>query len=109
LDRAQKDGFNLETEGGDGLMFNGSPCECADHYPFQAKGIPFAYFEATNWNLGRKDGDTQVDVMYGEQGKLWRTEYDNLTYIDQTFPGRVDEHLKMFVTLLYEILTQYKK
>jgi alkaline phosphatase isozyme conversion protein len=110
LDRAQKDGFNVETLGEDGLfMPNGSPCECSDYGSFEKVGIPFAYFEATNWNLGEKDGWTQFDIKYGEQGKLWHTEYDNLTYIDQTFPGRVDEHLNLFVTLLYETLTQYHK
>lgn len=110
LDRAQKDGFNVETKGEDGLfMPDGSPCDCSDYAPFEKVGIPFAFFEATNYNLGEKNGYTQTDRKNGEQGKIWHTKYDNLTYIDQTFPGRIDEHLNLFVTLLYETLTQYQK
>ncbi len=80
----------------------------SDHGAFRNAGIPFIYFEATNWNLGDEDGYTQVDPQYGEQGKVWHTPYDTLEYLDSTFPGRVDQHLSLFVQLLYAILTQYE-
>ncbi len=87
---------------------DGTPCDCADYGPFQAAGIPFAYFEATNWNLGKRDGYTQVDLQFGQRGEIWHTKFDTLTYIDATFPGRIDQHLQLFITLLYETLTQFK-
>jgi alkaline phosphatase isozyme conversion protein len=87
---------------------DGTPCDCADYGPFQAAGIPFAYFEATNWNLGKQDGYTQVNLQFGKRGEIWHTEYDNLAYIESTFPGRIDQHLSQFVTLVYDILTQFE-
>lgn len=87
---------------------DGTPCDCADYGPFQAAGIPFAFFEATNWNLGKKDGETQVSLQFGKRGVIRHTQYDNLGYIDATFPGRIDQRLNLFVTLLYDTLTQFK-
>ncbi len=79
-----------------------------DYSAFQRAGIPFAYFEATNWTLGDKDGYTQVDPQYGDQGAIIHTGYDRLTYLDETFPGRVDEHLAFFTRIVEAILTQFE-
>jgi alkaline phosphatase isozyme conversion protein len=78
----------------------------ADTDAFESAGIPFAYFESANWELGDKDGYTQVDPQYGEDGAIIHTEYDSLEYLDKTFPGRVDEHLNTIITILYNLLTQ---
>jgi hypothetical protein len=86
---------------------DGTPCDCADYGPFQEAGIPFAYFEATNWKLS-EDALTQVALEFGEEGKIRHTEYDTLAYLDETFPGRVDEHSNVFVTLLYNALTEFQ-
>jgi alkaline phosphatase isozyme conversion protein len=80
----------------------------SDYAAFRDAGIPFVYFEATNWTLGDQDGYTQVDPQYGDKGKIWHTGYDTLEYLDTNFPGRVDQHLGLFVTVLYNILTQYE-
>jgi len=80
----------------------------SDYAAFRDAGIPFVYFEATNWTLGDQDGYTQVDPQYGNKGKIWHTEYDTLDYLDANFPGRIDQHLGLFVTVLYNILTQYE-
>jgi Zn-dependent M28 family amino/carboxypeptidase len=87
---------------------DGGPCDCSDYSAFQAAGIPFAYFEATDWTLGDQDGWTQVDPKFGQQGQIWNTKYDYLDYIIQNFPGRVEQHLNLFVKLIYGALTQYK-
>ena len=79
-----------------------------DYDAFQQAGIPWMYFEATNWTLGDQDGYTQVDPQYGDQGAIIHTRYDNLQYLDQTFPGRVDQHLDLFVNVLHHILTEYR-
>lgn len=80
----------------------------ADYGPFKQRGIPYIYFEATNWTLGEQDGYTQVDPQHGEDGYIWHTQYDNLEYLDATFPGRVDEHLRIFVSALFAIATEFK-
>lgn len=88
---------------------DGTPCDCADYAPFQEIGIAFVYFEANNWDAGDKDGWTQVEPSNIPGGKpadgvIWHTKYDDLQWLDQHFPGRVDAHLKVFVTLLVKIL-----
>ena len=104
---ASRNGFDLRTirnvdlsdpEGG------GS----SDYAAFQQAGIPFVYFETTNWNLGDKDGYTQVNLKYGARGIIRHTRYDTLAYLDATFPGRVDADLKMFAVILHSLLTQYQ-
>jgi hypothetical protein len=80
----------------------------ADYGAFKDRGIPWIYFEATNWSLGDKDGYTQVDTQYGDAGYIWHTQYDNLEYLDATFPGRVNEHLQIFASALFAIVTEYQ-
>jgi len=86
----------------------GTTGDWSDHAPFKAAGIPYTYFESTNWTLGNKDGYTQVDPQYAEQGEIWHTQYDTLDYIEATFPGRMQERLGLFVTVLEAIVTQYQ-
>jgi len=106
---AQAKGLELDARTAADLdEADGTPCDCADYDAFQEAGIAFAYFEATNWNLGDRDGLTQVDPEFGEDGVIRHTEYDTIDYIDTTFPGRIDHHLDLFVTLLYDALTQYQ-
>lgn len=107
LEWAAKHGFDLQTVKNVDLTDEGYGT--SDHYPFQRVGIPFGYFEATNWTLGDKDGYTQVDPKYGEAGEIWHTQFDNLEYIDKTFSGRVDAHLNLFVSVLQAILTEYQE
>jgi Zn-dependent M28 family amino/carboxypeptidase len=80
----------------------------SDYVPFQAVGIPYVYFDATNWTLGDKKGTTQVNASFGENGVIRHTKYDTLTYLDASFPGRVDQHLNLFISVLYNLLTQYE-
>lgn len=80
----------------------------ADYGAFKDRGIPWIYFEATNWTLGDQDGYTQVDTQFGDEGYIWHTQYDNLEYLDATFPGRVNEHLRIFVSALFAICSKYK-
>jgi Zn-dependent M28 family amino/carboxypeptidase len=103
IDWAASNGYDLQTipdinladeEGG------GS----GDYEAFDLAGIPWLYFEATNWDLGDNDGYTQVDPQYGDNGAIIHTEYDTLDYLDDTFPGRVDERLDLYVNVLYHLL-----
>jgi alkaline phosphatase isozyme conversion protein len=86
---------------------DGTACECADYGPFSDAGIPFAYIEATNWNLGDLDGYTQVDPQYGDEGAIIHTQYDDVETIEQIFPDRISGHLNFLVIELYDLLTAF--
>jgi alkaline phosphatase isozyme conversion protein len=79
----------------------------SDYAPFQAAGIPYVYFNSTDWNLGDKKGTQQVDARFGENGVIRNTKDDTLTYLDASFPGRVDQRLNLFISVVYNLLTQY--
>jgi alkaline phosphatase isozyme conversion protein len=108
LEWALGNGFDLQTIKNVDLTDPASGKGSSDYAPFRDAGIPFAFFQATNWNLGKKDGSTQVDVRFGDQGVIRHTKYDTLAYLDSTFPGRVDEHLNLFISILYNLLTQFE-
>jgi len=83
----------------------GTTGDWSDHAPFKNAGIPYAYLEATNWEIGDLDGYTQT-VKHGE---IWHTENDNLAFLEKEFPGRVQEHLKAFTTVLTELVEKTDK
>lgn len=106
---AKDHNLTLQTQTGENPTYPaGTTGDWSDHAPFKNAGIQYAYFESTNWTLGDKDGYTQVSKNYGVDGEIWHTEYDTLEYINKTFPDRMQERLKLFVTLLEAILTQYE-
>jgi alkaline phosphatase isozyme conversion protein len=84
------------------------PCECSDYQPFSEAGIPFVYIEATNWEMGDRDGYTQTHPEYGMNGGIIHTKYDTLEYFDEVFPGRVDQQLSFVVTELYDLLVNFE-
>jgi Zn-dependent M28 family amino/carboxypeptidase len=109
LEYAKERNLDLQTQPGTKPEYPpGTTGDFSDHAPFKALGIPYAYFESTNWMLGDQDGYTQVSPEYGKNGKIWHTQYDNLEYIDATFPGRIRERLNLFVIVLEGILTEYQ-
>jgi Zn-dependent M28 family amino/carboxypeptidase len=108
LKEAGRLGFDLEGKTADDLDPPHDPCECSDYFPFKKAGIPYIFFESTNWNLGFEDGWTQVDEDLGDNGMIWHTPYDTIAYIDRIAPERIDERLEMFVTLSKEALTKYE-
>jgi hypothetical protein len=108
LNFAQEHDLALQTQLGENPEYPaGTTGDWSDHAPFKAAGIPYAYLEATNWTLGDKDGYTQVSTEYGENGEIWHTEYDTLEYINETFAGRMQERLQLFVIVLEAILTEF--
>lgn len=72
----------------------------SDHAPFVKVGIPYGYFEATNWELGDMDGYTQTE----KDGEIWHTEKDTISYIEANYPGRMKEHLSTFSQVLSDSL-----
>lgn len=108
LDYAQKKGLSLITQPGKNPDYPaGTTVDASDHVPFLRLGLQYAYFEATNWDLGNLDGYTQVDESLGEHGEIWHTPYDDINYIQATFPGRLDAHFSLFTNVLMHILTEY--
>ncbi|MDE6666993.1 MAG: M28 family peptidase [Clostridia bacterium] len=78
----------------------------SDHKGFKAKGIPYVYFEATNWEI---PGPYKEYDGYGETylvGMLMNTKNDYLEYINKYFPGRIMKHFETFSTLLYALVIQ---
>ncbi|MBK5261829.1 MAG: M20/M25/M40 family metallo-hydrolase [Peptostreptococcaceae bacterium] len=106
---ATEKGLKLVTQPGENPEYPaGTTGDWSDHAPFKEVGIPYVYFESTNWTLGEKDGYTQVDVTLGDNGEIWHTEFDTMEYIEANFPGRIAERLATFAeateTLLQEDL-----
>lgn len=102
LNWAKRDGKNVITQPGQNPEYPaGTTGDWSDHAPFKKLGISYAYLEATNWNLGDKDGYTQTE----KHGSIWHTEKDTLEFLNREFPGRVEEHLQVFSDLLTHMLT----
>ncbi len=109
LEYAKEHNLDLQTQPGANPEYpSGTTGDFSDHAPFKALGIPYTYFESTNWRLGDQDGYVQVSPEYGENGKIWHTRYDTIEYIDTTFPGRIQERLNLFVTVLEGILAEFQ-
>lgn len=104
---AKADKLDLVTQPGDNPDYPaGTTGDWSDHAAFMEKGIPYVYFESTNWALGAKDGYTQVDPKYGVEGEIWHTEFDDLAYLEENFPGRTAEKLSTFSQVLQEFLLE---
>ncbi|KMY52841.1 peptidase M28 [Bacillus sp. FJAT-27231] len=98
---AEKKKLNIGTNPGINPDYPaGTTGDWSDHAPFSKLGIPYAYFEATNWKIGDMDGYTQT-VKHGE---VWHTQNDTIDFIEREFPGRVEEHLETFSQTLTELV-----
>ncbi|NEQ50535.1 MAG: hypothetical protein F6K11_10440, partial [Leptolyngbya sp. SIO3F4] len=52
--------------------------------------VPVLAAEATNWSIGDLDGFTQTSNPNVPDGQTWHNPaFDNLTFINQTFPGLI--------------------
>ena len=108
LEWALGNGLDLQTIRNVKLAYPDKGIGSSDYVPFQAVGIPYIYFNSTDWGLGDKNGATQVDAKYGENGVIRHTKYDTLDYLNASFPGRVEQRLDVFISVLYNLLTQYE-
>ena len=77
----------------------GQTGDWSDHVPFRQISIPVAYFEATNWEIDELDGYTQTE----KHGAIFHSPMDNLTFLEEEFPGRVEERLETFSELLVNL------
>lgn len=76
----------------------------SDHAPFMSI-IPYIYFEATNWYVAQYEGECDTDnEEAGINGQIMSTDYDNMIYIEERFPGRVMAHFKLYSPLLSSLM-----
>ena len=78
----------------------------SDHASFMRRGIPYVYFEATNWDIpgagGHYDGRTET----ADAGGFLHTARDTLSVVEPLFPGRVLYHMQVYSLLLHTVLAE---
>ena len=73
----------------------------SDQMPFANVGIPYSYCEASNWNGEPYTNFYQTSNSAVNGGTIMhKAEYDNLTFIENTFGTRAYEHLQAYAKLL---------
>lgn len=91
-------------------VYSPSTLPASDHYPFDALGMSYIYFEATNWFAGEGlswefSGYYETyDTSLGENGMFMNTQYDTLDILNECFPNRAIEHFKLYSPLLTSII-----
>ena len=83
----------------------------SDHTDFKYLGIPYIYFEATNWYT-TGDGGTDAYTGYfetanttmGYDGMFMNTEFDTLDNLNSFFPGRSLSHFEVYSPLLSSLI-----
>ena len=101
LSIAQANNIPMETNPGLNPDYPvGTTGDWSDHAPFKALGLPYGYFESTNWEIGDLDGYVQTE-LYGE---IWHTDNDTLAFYETNFPGMVAEQLSQMTETVTELL-----
>lgn len=114
-DRALKiaHGYGIQATLNPGLNANypkGTGC-CNDAEVFDNAGIPVLSVEATNWSLGQKDGYQQRAKSHSfPDGTSWHNvRLDNLQYIDNALPGRIEHRGHDVVRVLLPLMKELAK
>lgn len=82
----------------------------SDQMPFANVGIPYIYCEASNWNGEPYTNFFQTSNSAVDGGTIMhKAEYDNLTFIENTFGTRAYEHLQAYAKLLDYLLENMKE
>lgn len=76
----------------------------SDHMAYDFHNIPYIYFEASNWNGGNFTNFYQTADSRVPDGKMMHTWMDNLDFYNETFPGRIQNHLTSYSMLLDKLL-----
>jgi alkaline phosphatase isozyme conversion protein len=86
----------------------GTGC-CSDQEAFDEAGIPVVNMEATNWELGDKDGYQQTSVSkVFPDGYSWHlVDIDNRAHLEASLPpGRLDERTRDAVRILTPLVSE---
>ncbi len=82
----------------------------SDQMPFANACIPYIYCEASNWNGEPYTNFYQTSNSAVNGGTIMhKAEYDNLTFIENTFGTRAYEHLQAYAKLLDYLLENMKE
>ena len=82
----------------------------SDQMPFANVCIPYIYCEASNWNGEPYTNFYQTSNSAVDGGTIMhKAEYDNLTFIENTFGTRAYEHLQACAKLLDYLLENMKE
>ena len=82
----------------------------SDQMPFANVGIPYIYCEASNWNGEPYTNFYQTSNSAVDGGTIMhKAEYDNLTFIENTFGTRAYEHLQAYAKVLDYLLENMKE
>jgi hypothetical protein len=76
----------------------------SDHVPFENVGIPYVNYESTNWEADQLDEDMTGYSETVEYGTIWHTNRDTLDFLEEAFPGRVENRLENAAHSLSDIL-----
>ena len=107
LESAQKLDLNIRVQPGLNPDYpEGVGYPASDHVPFEMVDIPYANYESTNWEEDQLDEEMTGYVETVEQGVIWHTERDRLEFLEEAFPGRVEERLKDSAQSLTDIIEQ---
>ena len=100
----------------DGEIYSPATGFWSDHVDFVEKGIPYIYFEATNW-YAEGDGGWDAYTGYFEtvdetacqegnsyDGMFMNTKYDTLANLQKLFPGRSLAHFHVYSPLLSALM-----
>jgi alkaline phosphatase isozyme conversion protein len=86
----------------------GTGC-CSNQAAFDRAGIPVVNLEATNWELGDKDGYQQTSVSQAfPDGYSWHlVDIDNRAHLEASLPpGRVDERTRDALRILTPLMAE---
>lgn len=72
----------------------------SDHASFDHGEIAILSIEATNWEIGDKDGYLQTE----KYGMIMHSQYDNLDKIQSAFPNRPQTYLKQVSQILVSLV-----
>ncbi len=106
LDIASDLGIAAETNPGLNPLYpKGTGC-CSDLESFDEL-VPVVAAEATNWEIGDKDGYTQTSNPNVPNGRTWHEPAThNLAFIDRVFPGLIEERTQNYTQIFDTFLNR---
>lgn len=89
-------------------ILEGECFDYSDHVYFRHEGIPFAYFESTNWDsMNKKTG--YPNYRNSNLGMVIHSSNDNLNFITSNLNEKPIDNLSKCVSLIYKTLTYNNK
>lgn len=75
---------------------------------FDKAGFPLLSVRATNWDLGKQDGNQQraISHHFPQGTSQHQAAIDNLTYLDRWLPGRITQRMHNSVRILLPLITE---